>query len=92
MNAPTKIVVIDRDELDARVYASLMCALQRARIEKKLPVVTLMARTTADNIAARRQQYLEGLWAIAEEHGLVSCLGATSVASAIDAGFNGGAA
>jgi hypothetical protein len=51
-----------------------------------------MARTAADNIAARRQQYIEDLRAIAEEHGLVSCLGATSVASAIDAGFNGGAA
>jgi hypothetical protein len=49
-----------------------------------------MARTAADNIAARRQQYLEDLWAIAEEHGLVICLGATSVASAIETGFNGG--
>ena len=92
MNAPIEIVVVDRDELDARVCASLMRALQRARIEKKLAIFTLMARTAADNIAARRQQYLEGLWAIAEEHGLVSCLGATSVASAIDAGFTGGAA
>jgi hypothetical protein len=92
MNAPTKIVVIDRDELDARVCASLRRALQHARIEKKLAVFTLMARTASVNIAARRQQYLEDLWAIAEEHGLVSCLGATSVASAIDAGFNGGAA
>jgi hypothetical protein len=92
MNAPTKIVVVDRDELDARVCASLRRALQHARIEKKLAVFTLMARTAAENIAARRQQYLEDLWAIAEEHGLVICLGATSVASAIDAGFNGGAA
>jgi hypothetical protein len=92
MNAPAKIVVIDRDELDARVYASLTRVLQRARIEKKRPVFTLMARTAADNVAARRQQYIEDLWAIAEEHGLVGRLGATSVASAIDAGFNGGAA
>ena len=90
MNAPTEIVVIDRDELDARICASLTRALQHARIEKKFAVFTLMARTAADNIAARRQQYLEDLWAIAEEHGLVSCLGATSVASAIEAGFNGG--
>ena len=92
MNAPIEIVVVDQDELDARVCASLGRALQHARIEKKLAVFTLMARTAADNIAARRQQYLEDLWVIAEEHGLVSCLGATSVASAIDAGFNGGAA
>jgi hypothetical protein len=90
MNAPAKIVVIDRDELDARVYASLTRVLQRARIEKKLPVLTLMARTAADNIAARRQQYIEDLWTIAEELGLVNRLGATAVASAIEAGFNGG--
>jgi hypothetical protein len=89
MNAHLKIVVVDRDELDARVCASLRRALRHARIEKKLAVFTLMARTAADNIAARRQQYLEELWAIAEEHGLVSCLGATSVASAIDAGYGG---
>jgi hypothetical protein len=76
MNAPTEIVVVDRDELDARVYASLTRALQRARIEKKLPVLTLMARTAADNVAARRQQYTEDLWTIAEELGLVNRLGA----------------
>ena len=90
MNAHLKIVVVDRDELDARVCAAINRALQHARIEKKLAVFTLMARTAADNIAARRQQYLEDLWAIAEEHGLVSCLGATAIASAIEAEFNGG--
>jgi hypothetical protein len=92
MNALIEIVVVDRDELDARVCESLRRALQHVRIEKKLAVFTLMARTAADNVAARRQQYIEDLWAIAEEHGLVGRLGATSVASAIDAGFNGGAA
>jgi hypothetical protein len=91
MNAPTEIVVVDRDELDARVCASLARVLQRARIEKKLAVFILMARTAADNIAARRQQYTEDLWMIAEELGLVNRLGATAVASAIEAGFNGGA-
>jgi hypothetical protein len=90
MNAPIEIVVVDRDELDARLCASLGRVLQRARIEKKLAVFTLMARTAADNIAARRQQYVEDLWTIAEELGLVSRLGATAVASAIEAGFNGG--
>jgi hypothetical protein len=90
MNAPIEIVVVDRDELDARVCASLRRALQHARIEKKLAVFILMARTAANNIAARRLQYLEDLWAIAEEHGLVSCLGATAIASAIEAEFNGG--
>jgi hypothetical protein len=90
MTAPTKIVVVDRDELDVRVYASLTRVLQRAPVEKKLPVFTLMARTAADNIAARRQQYIDDLWSVAEELGLVSRLGATAVASAIEAGFNGG--
>jgi hypothetical protein len=90
MTASTKIVVVDRDELDARVCASLWRALQHARIEKKLPVHTLIARTAADNIAARRPQYIEDLWTIAEELGLVGRLGATAVASAIEAGLNGG--
>jgi hypothetical protein len=47
-----------------------------------------MARTAADNIVARRQQYFEDLWAIAEEHGLVNCLGATDVHNALASAFD----
>jgi hypothetical protein len=88
MTAPTKIVVVDRDELDARVYASLTRVLQRTGIEKKLPVFTLMARTAADNIAARRQQYIDDLWSVAEEVGLVSLLGATDVRNELATAFD----
>jgi hypothetical protein len=89
MTAHIKLAAISREELDVRIYASLCRVLEQAPIENKLRVFGLMARTAASEISERRQQYIDDLWSVAEEVGLVRLLGATDVHNALTSAFDG---
>ena len=73
------------------LYASLYRVLEQAPVENKLRVYYLMARTAADEISERRQQYVDDLWWVAEQVGLVRQFGATDVQNALSAAFGGAA-
>jgi hypothetical protein len=88
MTAHVKIVTVCREDLDVRIYASLCRVLEQAPIENKLRVFGLMARTAASEISERRQQYIDDLWSVAEEVGLVRLLGATDVQNALASAFD----
>jgi hypothetical protein len=88
MTAHVKLAAIRREELDVRIYASLCRVLEQAPIENKLRVFGLMARTAASEISERRQQYIDDLWSVAEEVGLVSLLGATDVRNELTSAFD----
>jgi hypothetical protein len=91
MTAHIKLAAISREDLDVRIYASLCRVLEQAPIENKLPVFWLMARTAAGEISERRQQYVDDLWWVAEQVGLVRQFGATDVQNALSAAFGGAA-
>jgi hypothetical protein len=74
---------------DVRIYASLCRVLEQAPIENKLRVFGLMAHYAADEISERRQQYIDDLWWVAEEVGLVRLLGVTDVQNALSDAFEG---
>jgi hypothetical protein len=48
-----------------------------------------MAHYAADEISERRQQYIDDLWWVAEEVGLVRLLGATDVQNPLSDAFEG---
>jgi hypothetical protein len=91
MTAHIKLAAISREDLDVRIYASLCRVLEQAPIENKLRVFWLMARTAAGEISERRQQYVDDLWWVAEQVGLVRQFGATDVQNALSAAFGGAA-
>lgn len=88
MTAHIKLAAISREDLDVRIYASLCRVLEQAPIENKLRVFGLMARYAADEISERRQQYIDDLWWVAEEVGLVRLLGATDLHNALASAFD----
>ena len=89
MNAPLKQTTSTEDEVAIAVAASICRALEQAPLERKLPIFTLLVRSAADEIAARRQQSVDGLWWVAEQVGLVKLLGTTAVQEALNIGFDG---
>jgi hypothetical protein len=82
-------IVIDSDDLDVCMHASLSRVMATAPIERKLAVFRLMAVVARMSIAERRQQAVDDLWTIAEESGLVDLLGANWVQRALASGFEG---
>ena len=83
MNAPVKAVVIDRDELDSRICASLVRVLGMCPIEKNPRVFEMLAGVVAENLADRRRQHVDDLVAVAEEQGLIRLVGQFKVMEAI---------
>jgi hypothetical protein len=81
----------DFDELEVRMFASLLRALELAPAENKLKIFHFMCRTAADEIAIRRQQAIDDLWAIAQDTGLVATFGNAMVQDALSGGFGGDA-
>jgi len=70
------------------MYASLCRVILGARVENKLGVFHLMARMATGDTAAYRQQMIDGLWEVAaDDLGLVSLFGVTSVQDVIAAAF-----
>jgi hypothetical protein len=78
--------ILLQDEFERRMYASLFRCLERASVEKRLPLFSLAARFAAEQLEARRQQAIDDLRTVAAEAGLVRLLGATAVQDAIREG------
>jgi hypothetical protein len=83
--------LIADDRAKALLYQSLTRVIEGAPVQSKLPVFGLMAQTAADDAAALRQQYIDDLWLVAGNVGLVRLLGTASVQAALAVAFNGGA-
>jgi hypothetical protein len=79
------------DRAQVAMYASLCRVIEGAPVENKLAVFGLMARTAAADTAVYRQQMIDDLWFVADDLGLVTLVGATSVQAALAAAFDGGA-
>jgi hypothetical protein len=89
--ATTAIASLDSyDRFQVALYASLCRVLEQAPIENKLRVFRLMADTAAGEISERRQQYIDDLWWVAGQVGLVSLLGPTDVQNTLASAFDGG--
>ena len=83
-NSPDQIfAILAEDELETQTYTSLFRVLERAPMEKKLRVFRLAAKFASEQIAVRRQQAIEDLWAIAEELGLIELHGVLMVQDAL---------
>ena len=87
MNAPFSIPLPTREQFDIAMYASLMRVLLQAPVENRLAVFAMMARMAADDLIERRQQYVDDLWDVAEETGLVRLLGITAVQEVLSVEF-----
>jgi hypothetical protein len=78
------------DRAQVAMYASLTRVIEGAPVENKLAVFCLMARTAAADTAVYRQQIMNDLWHLADDLGLVTLVGATTVQASIAAAFDGG--
>jgi len=83
--------IIADDRALVLLYQSLIRAIEGAPVQNKLPAFGLMAKTAANDAAALRQQYIDDLWFVAGNVGLVRLLGTASVQEALAVAFNGGA-
>jgi hypothetical protein len=72
-----------------RSYASLVRVLEAAPLHNKLPVFGLIARTAAADTVAIRQQYVDDVWWLAEQTGLVTLLGTVPVQDVLASAFGG---
>ena len=87
MNARFQIPLPTREQFDIAMYASLTRVLLRAPVENRLAVFAMMARMAAADLAERRQQYIDDLWEVARNTGLIDLLGATAVQAALSSEF-----
>jgi hypothetical protein len=83
--------IIADDRALVLLYQSLTRAIEGAPTQNKLPAFGLMAKTAANDAAALRQQYIDDLWLVADNVGLVRLLGTASVQEALAVAFNCGA-
>jgi hypothetical protein len=88
MNASIQVVEVDRDELDARVCGSLSRILRTCVPEKKQRVFVLLAGVAAEDLADRRQQYVDDLMLVAEKEGLIRLFGQSWAMEAITTAFS----
>ena len=77
-------------DLDVRLYASFVRAIERAPIETKGHVFSLMARNAAVDVDAFRQNMVDGLWEVAVATGLVPLIGTSIVQGLLANAFGGG--
>jgi hypothetical protein len=87
MNAPVRLREPTREELDIAMYASLTRVLEQAPVQNRLRIFGMMARIAFDDLLAHRQQYIDDLWDVARDTGLVDLLGVTAVQLALAAEF-----
>jgi hypothetical protein len=78
---------IEADRAQVALYASLCRVIEGAPIENKLRVFGLMAKTAAADMYAFRQRVIDDLWEVANDLGLVSEFGVTSVQDVLAAAF-----
>ena len=93
MTASTETIACRDGFADERaqvaMYASLSRVIEGAPVPNKLPAFGLMAKTAANEAAALRQQYIDDLWLVAGDVGLVRLLGTASVQGALAVAFSG---
>ena len=90
-NNATKIPTNSADDrAQVAMYASLTRVIEGAPIQNKLAVFGLMAKTAADEAAILRQQYIDDLWSVAGDVGLVRLLGTSAVGASLRDAFSGG--
>jgi hypothetical protein len=78
---------IEADRAQVALYASLCRAIAGAPIENKLRVFGLMAKTGAAYTGEFRQRVIDDLWEVANDLGLVSLFGVTSVQNVLASAF-----
>jgi len=82
---------IEADRIQVAMYASLCRVIESAPVQNKLVVFGMMARTAAADAAAYRQQVIDDLWEVANDLGLVTLFGVTSVQDVLATAFAGDA-
>ena len=78
---------IEADRAQVAMFASLCRVIESAPVQNKLLVFGMMARTAAADAAAYRLQVIDDLWEVANDLGLVTLFGVTSVQDALTAAF-----
>jgi hypothetical protein len=73
------------------MYASLSRVIEGAPVENKMRVFAMIARTTAADTAAYRQQMIDDLWYVAEDIGLIAMTGTAAVQNTLVVAFAGSA-
>jgi hypothetical protein len=76
------------EQLDVAMYASLTRVLEQAPIENKLAVLGIMVRMAVTDLDARRQAYVDDLWDVARNTGLIDLLGVPAVQAALSIGLD----
>lgn len=77
------------DRAKVFLYQSLTRIIEAAPVQNKLPAFGLMAKTAANEAATLRQQYIDDLWSVAGDVGLIRLLGTASVQGALAVAFSG---
>jgi hypothetical protein len=85
------IADIDADRAQVAFCASLCRVIAGAPVQNKLVVFGMMARDAAGGAAAYRLQVIDDLWEVANDLGLVTLFGVTSVQDVLAAAFAGDA-
>jgi hypothetical protein len=76
------------DDDETATFASLIRVLECGPIENKVAVFGLICRTAAAGADARRQQYIDDCWWLAEQLGLVTLVGTVTVQDVLSTAFN----
>jgi hypothetical protein len=89
MNAHTKIAIAEPtlEDVNAATHASLCRCIENAPVENKLKLFHLMSRTAADELKQRKLQFIDDLWFVAEELGLVRTFGITALQESLSDAF-----
>jgi hypothetical protein len=95
MKASTETIACRDGFADERaqvaMYASLSRVIEGAPVENKMRVFAMIARTTAADTAAYRQQMIDDLWYVAEDIGLIAMTGTAAVQNTLVVAFAGSA-
>ena len=87
LNVEIGRTTVKAEEVDVAMYASLTRVLEHAPVQNRLRIFGMMARIAVDDLIGRRQQYVDDLWDVARETGLIDLLGATTVQAALSVEF-----
>jgi hypothetical protein len=74
----------------AEVFASWVRVIEGAPLQNKPALLAMMARDAAVYADSVRQQFVDDVWWVAGELGLVTTFGVVAVQDAIASGFAGG--
>jgi hypothetical protein len=89
VNAHTPITIAEPalEATNEGLHAALCRSIENAPVENKLKLFHLLSRTAADELKQRKLQFIDDLWFVAEELGLVRTFGITALQESLSDAF-----